>query len=374
MKKRGLLFAGIFFLFLVILYMQPVWFPRNSTEDETTEQAQNNPPATNLSYEPIQTAGFANWIGQDLDEFEESYGQPEESMRSGFSFTVNRYAVDGEFLEVNTEDHAIKSIKYLGGKDDEIEPFHFGMTMDELAKITMIYPNFTIEHQDASVDFELEEDDMNYRPLIAFDNGSFAILFFDQTHNESQLYAVDYLDSETLLKLAPYTVANDEAPYYEQEEDADWEKINQFKEQQTIDLIQLLREKNEVPTFSIDANLQIAGKQILSSFDQNKEDILTTERLQALQRIEQGHPGSFVLNDTEMTDLLEELEDPSVSGHLEQPVYDPSFSVLSWYSTPVLYDQLIRSDETSLGVAFSKENVLVLWKESEYQTEESESN
>lgn len=96
--------------------------------------------------------------------------------------------------------------------------------------------------------------------------------------------------------------------------------------------------------------------------------------MQALQRIEQGHPGSFVLNDTEMTDLLEELEDPSVSGHLEQPVYDPSFSVLSWYSTPVLYDQLIRSDETSLGVAFSKENVLVLWKESEYQTEESESN
>lgn len=374
MKKRGFLFLGLFLLFLFVLYMQPVWFPRNSTEEETSNQTPREPPATNLSYEPIQTAGFANWIGQDLEEFEDRYGQPEESMPSGFSFTIHRYQLDDELLEVNTEDQEIKSIKYLGEDDDEIEPFRFGMTMDELARISMIYPNFTIEYQGETVDLELEEDDMNYRPLIAFDNGTFAILFFNQTEDESQLYAIDYLDSETLLKLAPYTVANEKPPYYEVEDDSDWEKINQFKKQEAIDLIQLLRQKNEQSTFTIDPSLQMASEKLLASFNRNKEDILTTERLQELQRIEKGQAGTFILNDTEMDDFLKELDDPSVSGHLELPVYDSTFSVLSWSSTPLLQEQLIDAESASLAVVFSKENVLILWKEPEYQTEESESN
>ncbi|GMA54653.1 hypothetical protein GCM10025857_60100 [Alicyclobacillus contaminans] len=58
-------------------------------------------------------------------------------------------------MEVNTEDEVITSIKYLGEDDEKIEPFNFGMTMDELAKITMIYPNFTIEQDDQTIDLEL---------------------------------------------------------------------------------------------------------------------------------------------------------------------------------------------------------------------------
>lgn len=354
--------------------MQPVWFPQDLAEDQSTKQVNKEPPATNLNYEPIQTAGFANWIGQDLDEFEKAYGQPEESMTSGFSFTINRYEVDDGLLEVNTKDKRIKSIKYLGENNDDIEPFKFGMTMNELSKITMVYPNFTIDYHDQSIDLELEEDDMNYRPLIAFDNGSFAILFFEQTQEESRLYAVDYLDSETLVKLAPYTVANDEVPYYKQERDVHWNKIDQFKKRQTSRLIQLLRQKNDKPAFSLDSQLQASSEDLLNTFDKDKEDILMTERLQELQRFEESEPGTFILNDTEMSDLLAELKDPSISGHLELPVYDPSFSVLSLYSTPVLKDQLLRADDASLAVAFSKENVLILWKELESQAEESESH
>jgi len=372
MKKRGLLFAGLFLLFLILLYMQPVWFPQDSAEDKQDQAINREPPATNLNYEPIQTAGFAEWIGQDLDEFEKKYGEPEESMPSGFSFTIHRYAVDNELLEVNTEDEVITSIKYLGEDDEKIEPFNFGMTMDELAKITMIYPNFTIEQDDQTVDLELGEEDMNYRPLIAFDNGSFAILFFDQSQ-ESQLYAIDYLDKETLLQLSPYPVTNNQTPRYEEEADSDWDRINQFKSQQTIELIQLLQEKDEQPMFSIDPNLQNASEDILQFFSQNKEDILTTERLQELQRFEKDEPGGFTLSDTEIEDLLQELGDPMVSGHLEMPIYDPSFSVLSWYSTPLLHEQMMGSEPSSLAVAFSKENVLVLWKEIE-QAEESNSN
>lgn len=49
--------------------------------------------------------------------------------------------------------------------------------MQDLTKITTIYTNFTFEYHDTEVGIELMEEDMNYRPLIAFDNDTFAILF-----------------------------------------------------------------------------------------------------------------------------------------------------------------------------------------------------
>ena len=68
--------------------------------------------------------------------------------------------------------------------------------MQDLTKITTIYTNFTFEYHDTEVGIELMEEDMNYRPLIAFDNDTFAILFFDQTTNG--LFSVVYLDKDSL--------------------------------------------------------------------------------------------------------------------------------------------------------------------------------
>ena len=86
--------------------------------------------------------------------------------------------------------------------------------MTDLTELTMIYPNFTLSQNDRSVSFELMEQDMNYRPLVAFDNGTFAVLFFDQ--KTSELAAVTYLDQTTLLKLSPYQLTEGELPLFQE--------------------------------------------------------------------------------------------------------------------------------------------------------------
>ncbi|MGC3051193.1 CAP-associated domain-containing protein [Enterococcus faecalis] len=43
-----------------------------------------------------------------------------------------------------------------------------------------IYSIFAFNFHHEAYDVELMEEDMNYRPLDAFDNGSFAVLFFNQ--------------------------------------------------------------------------------------------------------------------------------------------------------------------------------------------------
>lgn len=100
--------------------------------------------------------------------------------------------------------------------------------MQDLTKITTIYTNFTFEYHDTEVGIELMEEDMNYRPLIAFDNDTFAILFFDQTTNG--LFSVVYLDKDSLLKLLPYQVFGEGLPHYQADKSADWESINRVKE------------------------------------------------------------------------------------------------------------------------------------------------
>ncbi|MFZ4460868.1 CAP-associated domain-containing protein, partial [Enterococcus gallinarum] len=79
---------------------------------------------------------------------------------------------------------------------------------------------FTFEYHDTEVGIELMEEDMNYRPLIAFDNDTFAILFFDQTTNG--LFSVVYLDKDSLLKLLPYQVFGEGLPHYQADKSADW--------------------------------------------------------------------------------------------------------------------------------------------------------
>ncbi|HLQ41179.1 MAG TPA: CAP-associated domain-containing protein [Tetragenococcus sp.] len=374
MKKRALIFAGIFTLFIILLYLQPIWFPATSVDEADKEQPKIDPPATTLNYEPIQTAGFASWIGQSLAEFKKIYGEPDSSFPSGFGFMVQRFAVDDGLLEVNSKGNVIKSIKYLGGLEkSSAEPFYLGMTMAEVAKITMIYPNFTIDEGDKKVAFELTEDDMSFRPLVAFDNGSFAVLFFDQSKKKPTLYAIDYLDSDSLLKLAPYPVTAGESNNFKEDGKADWSMIDQKKKKYAMDLLQLLQEKRQKKAFSFQTDLQIATEQTLTKFLREKEDYLTTERMQNLQRIEKHQSGFFRLNKKEMDSLLKDVKFSDLSGILEVPVYDATFTMLSWYSNQSLYKKLWTSDGT-VAIAFSKENVLVLQEKNDYQTKESGSH
>ncbi|EOT29743.1 CAP-associated domain-containing protein [Enterococcus saccharolyticus] len=376
MKHRGILFSVIFIGCIFLLYMYPVWFPQVSSDPSNKNEIRREPPATSWNYEPIATDGFAKWIGQKLADFETVYGNPEEVYSSGFSFVIHRYTIDDQtYVEVNTEDKRITSIKFLGKENDTIAPFRFGMTMNELAKITMIYPNFTLNYEGKTIAFELMEDDMNYRPLIAFDNRTFAILFFSQKKGESSLYSVMYLDKETLLKLAPYQVTDGVSPRFTTEETADWEVINQNKQEQSKYLFQFLRNYDRLPEFILDAKNQMLGEQILGGFFAKTEEFLTTERTQQLKRIQNGtEDGRFTLSRTEMEDVLKEFSTDTANVYLELPVYDPMFTILTWYSTPYLHTRFMHQEPESLGIAFSKENVVVLLQQLENKTEDSDAN
>ncbi len=371
MKRRRFLFLGIFVLFLGLLYMQPVWFPRSNAVPSSDNVGHKDPPATTLNYVPIKTQGMAEWIGKNLTDFQETFGVADEKVASGFSFTIERYYLaEDSYMEVNVENESITAIKFMGEDASMIQPFDFGMTMNDLAQLTMVYPNFKIDYSKNSVGIELTEDDMNYRPLLAFDNDSFAILFFDLQQGESSLYSVMYLDKATLLKLSPYQVTEGESPHFVADKTNDWQKTDYKKQQQSVQILQSLRTRDGSTPFHLLTGLQQVSEDVLKNIDSEPENILTTERLQALQRSQAGLARSFRLTNGELKDALQEVSQEKIEGFFETPIYDPMFSILSWRSDPYLQAWFSNNKVQTLGVAYSKENVLVLMQETQ-QTENS---
>lgn len=372
MNRRGLLFMFVLLLCFIGVYLQPV-ISYKASPQPVQPTAHKEPPSTTLNTQKIATEGLAVWIGQSITQFEQFFGEATSVTESGFGFQNRTYQTpEMSYLEIVTTKQKINSIKVLRVGELDITPFHFRMNLQDVTKFTTISPNVTLTFQGASYSLELMEDDMNYRPLVAFENDSYAILFFDHRQPSSGLYSVMYLDAETLIKLSPYLITEGADLHYVAQKDADWEQINRQNMAKSLNTMQRLRKDLGFERYQTDFETQKASEEMLTLFLENPEEILSTERLQSLQRVARHEEHqTWVLSNKEAKNILDTI-DSSATIHFEMPVYDPIFTILSWYNNPYLVTHLYFEELESIGVAFSKENVLVLFQEVKNTTESSD--
>lgn len=372
MKRRALLFMGILMLCFIGVYLQPIVSYKTSPQP-IQPTIRKEPPSTTLNTQKIATEGMAVWIGKSISQFEEVFGQATGTMDSGFGFKYHTYqTAEMSYLEVATTKQKINSIKILRPGELDTTPFEFRMDLKEVTTFTAISPNVTFDFQGHTYSLELMEDDMNYRPLVAFDNGSYAILFFDHRQHSLGLYSLMYLDVETLLKLSPYLVTEGSDIHYKAQKDADWDRINRENTVKSLSAMQRLRKNFGFQRYQTDFALQQKSEKLLSEFLEDPEEVLSTERLQSLQRVARYEEHqTWVLSNKESKKLLEK-ETKEMTVHFEMPIYDPIFTILSWYSNPYLVTHLYFEKLESIGIAFFQENVLVLFQEVKNTTESSD--
>lgn len=371
--RRVLLFISLLVGCLIVVYMEPIWSYTANPNGLQEPQVQT-PPPTSLNLEKIPTEGMAQWIDQPMTAFETIYGKAQTVTDSGFGFSSHQYRMNADaFMEVTTSDQRITSIKVLGETTIDLAPFEYQMTLEELTAFTNLSPIVTVEYAGQTFSLELMEDDMNYRPLIAFDNGSYAILFFDHHEKRSGIYSLMYLDAPTLLKLAPYVLIEGQPLFFTADDTADWTTIDLQKSDISRYLMQQLRRSYRFPLYVSQTALQEEAKVVLSHFLDETEDYLSTERLRSFQRIQRKEWNqNWVLTNQEIKNLVEEIGDDKTFAHFEMPVYDPIFTILSWYSNPYLVSHLFYEESEAIGIAFSRENMLVLFQEINHTTESSE--
>lgn len=373
--KRFLAFIAVFFTVLVIGYLQPVFFP-NEKEQPKVQSSGRDTAHNALPYEKIKTSGYATYIEKETSEFIEKFGEPKEKSATNFNYELWTYGTqDNDYLEMNVRNGRILAIKAFNDTE-YTKPFNLGMTLPEVSKLTTIYSNFAFTYEDQGYDVELTEEDMNYRPLIAFDNNTFAILFFNQGSGE--LTATVYLNEEMLLTLMPYQLYEG-TPLPIQTINPE-ELFNPTKSNQVIRVVNLIKMREGLPSYYVNTESQKNAQILYELLLEDQKLILSSDRLEAWNQSQQETIAtvSFTLTNEEYQKLLKisSLNQKNATGMFTEPVFDPSFTVLYWFSDSLYHSRFAHQENENIGVAFSKESVLVLLQEPENKktetTEESE--
>lgn len=372
--KRFLAFMGVLFVVLVIGYLQPVFFPAEKPK-QVADSGMRDVSHTALPYEEIATSGFAEYIGKKTDNFINQFGEPIEKQKTGMGYDLWIYGErDADYFEINVQDEKVSAIKAFNNSK-EVIPFSIGMNLSDVSEQMTIFSNFRFTYKENDYSIELMEEDMNYRPLIAFDNKTFAILFFD--HADGRLSAITYLNKESLLTLMPYQMVEGEAlPILMTEAQSGFDPV---KSNQAIRTINLLRSKEDLPTYSANTESQRNAQKLFDTLVKNEKTILSSERAEIWQfsKEQATSQAIFTLTNSEYQKLLKagQLNKRDATGMYTEPVYDATFTILSWFSDSLYHSRFAHDETENIGVAFSNASMLVLLQESESeisQTEESE--
>lgn len=392
--KTFLRAVPLVFLMLLATYWLPEVISKNPadiiTPNEESEVAQSEPfnyQTTDLEPEKLPVSGLGSYIGLSSDDFTDQYGQPK---RKDPAINGKEWWIFGEnendYVQLGVKDGIITDLFVLGS-DLNVAPFSIGMSIIEVFQLASFYPTYSVDDQGEQVTLELTESDLNYRPLIAFDNHTFAILMMDRSTN--QIVGVRYLDSSSLLELGVYD--NGSAKSNENAEEIDSEiqrEINEGNQLQVNEIVNILRQRYELEPLKL--NIQLS--EVAETIFVNQEVQLDSEENQSSESIDSSEGSidepnnqsssveTFILEDesesldegidqefqTLTSDQIElTLQDTDLELDKIRVLYlnqkkDMNWLVTNWFTLEIERNFLMDADMTEIGIAYRANDVLLI--------------
>jgi uncharacterized protein YkwD len=199
-------------------------------------QEQNNQDIT-ASERPTSGMGFL--IGQDLAELKVLLGEPQRIDESLYGYQWYIYNSDySRYVQVGVENNKVVTV-YAIGENLDILPFKIGQPIEEIFNTQFIGTNIDIEFKGNTYRFELNDTDLNIRPLIKLGN-VFAQLYIDKF--TGSVSSVRFINEETLIKLRPYELVYSGQLIEPEEPNEDmWRLIEEGTEKQILDITNVMR-------------------------------------------------------------------------------------------------------------------------------------
>ncbi|MCO6017581.1 MULTISPECIES: CAP-associated domain-containing protein [Carnobacterium] len=338
----------LFIVAMVIVYALPVFnsatqTPTNKNQQKTNEQVAKK-TKTGMVQKTVPVDGLADYIGISIDLFTQQFGEPVRKDETAYDFQWWIYnQKDKDYLQVGVKDGKIVTIFALGTNLD-VAPFKIGMTIDSIYSTATLYPNFEVEYNEDTYELELSESDMNNHPLIAFDNGTFAILILDQFTNK--VIGIRYLDVSILMYLNLYEVVSKTPTPSVSQDNLDWNAVNQGNQQEAFEIINVLRRRNKVPILEMNPDLNALASQIFATYTKPLEEATTSNTLS------EKKIGEFLSkNQSDVKEL--------------QPIYfnqttDVTWAIGSLFSIESQRELLMSKQFNSIGMGYQKHEALLL--------------
>ncbi|MDP4085695.1 MAG: CAP domain-containing protein [Bacillota bacterium] len=211
--------------------------PTSKISKPLTNNLESQQPLKTLSERPKE--GVSLLIGQDISGLEKTLGSPDRIDQTIYGY--DWYIYDSNYsgyIQVGVENNHIVTV-YAIGKDLDIAPFEIGQPVEEIFNTQYIDANVDINSAGNSYRFELNDTDINMRPLVQLGD-IYAQLYIDKF--TGNLSSVRFIDADTLIKQRPYELVYRgqllEAPKPTPEQ---WKTVEHGTEREIFDLTNVLR-------------------------------------------------------------------------------------------------------------------------------------
>lgn len=357
MKKKIISFVLLFIIFTLGVYGYAALFPKKVS---TKAPIKETPGVNTLPYTKIEPNFYASLIGQSFQEVEKDLGQPEKMVTLTNETTYYDYGRNyQDYLKIIFTKGQVSEIFSLGEKRNN-QPFYLNMDTSELSKLIPLSATFNLEEvMGEPFSFELTEEDLNYRPLVAFSNHSFGIMYFDPT--EGGLLGICYLSSNALKEKMPYEILAGD--FYQPEETPvlSLEEKNELFAETYKETLDILRQQVSLPSFG---NLFVNDalvKNALGDFLQNKDKILTSEELRNFNASQVLINVPFKLKGERLKEVMTGFNLEKINtGLLKTPVTSPIQEAMDEFVLGSLKEYYHQENSLTLSVAFEDEVMVVL--------------
>ncbi|WP_018921392.1 CAP domain-containing protein [Salsuginibacillus kocurii] len=273
LKQAFLVFFFVFVLlislFWVYLYFTPVGEEQSddplgeigetNEEKEAEEEAEEEEPVEQDHVEEPEEGSEAanhNWVGKEVEEYQELHGEPIRSGPSAYDYDWQMYHLDEGYTGIGVSNGTIVMVANMGEsiQDEEVRA---GMSREEIESAYTFSEDVDVEVDQRQYTFHIEDEAYSIRPLAEIDN-IFVQAYFDTVQNE--LVAIRYLTAELLLDHRPYSVtyqgALPERPSHTRQE---WQAIENSSKYRVHDWNNGIRDHYELPSLEWDDNAAAAA-------------------------------------------------------------------------------------------------------------------
>jgi uncharacterized protein YkwD len=159
----------------------------------------NKPTKKTVSEKPKE--GLALLIGQDIAALEKQLGTPARIDESMYGFQWYIYNQDySHYVQVGVENKQVVTI-YAVGESLDVAPFEIGQPVEEIFNTQYIDTNINLDINGNTYRFELNDNDLNLRPMVQLGD-IYVQLYIDKF--TGNLSSVRFLNTQTLIKQRPY--------------------------------------------------------------------------------------------------------------------------------------------------------------------------
>lgn len=360
-------FLVIFVMVLIGAYMQAVWFPKTNPKIAISKSNNYLAMDSGTPHSEIDASGMAAYIGKSQKEVQTKFGATQYVSVASTGEKVLTYTdkhAESHYFQVFLKNDRVSSIFVLG-KKDPITPFKIGMKLSDVGDFSTINPDFSFDIAQQVYQFELTEEEMNYTPLIAFTNQSFALLYFG--HNKGELQAIRYVDKQSLLGIMPYELTAGKAQMQVTAPKAQTEVIDKINLIQLFETLKILNQRESQHSIKETAELSNQANQFLQEFMKTPTDYLhaPNELISWNKRTTEPKLLPSFWLDLSNSGMLQ-TEGPvflnQTKGFIFSVAKDIPSTAMMIHEIEMSQKLVERNKDTTLGIAVSNGTVLILWQ------------